>query len=303
MSQPRIATFARLANGNVEPKRVIEGQATKLARTIHGIDYNPVRDEIVATNPLASSVLVFRGGANGEEPPLRVIQGPKTKLIDPTAAHVDVKNKEIIISDSDGSQILVFAEDANGDVAPKRIIKGPNTKLGYVCPLAVDPVNDLLVVSNRTYTDQSKGLFIFNRTDNGDVAPRAVIAGPKTGIVFPFQVQIHNGRIFVALLNVQTAPIYSLVSIREGIKPDVELKSPWRSDVLGAIAVWDVTDNGDVPPRAIIKGAISGIIHPGGVAINPKEGEVYAVDSVRNGLFSYLVPTFFKLDKTNRAQK
>jgi hypothetical protein len=303
VTQPRIATFARLANGNVEPKRVIEGQATKLARTLHGIDYNPVRDETVATNPLAAAVLVFRGGANGEEPPVRVIQGPKTKLIDPTAAHVDVKNKEYIISDSDGSQILVFPEDANGDVAPIRVIKGANTRLGYVCPVAVDPVNDLLVVSNRTYADQTKGLSIFNRTDNGDVAPRAVIAGPKTGIVFPFQIQVHDGKIFVALLNVQMSPMYSLVSIREGIKPDVELKSPWRSDVLGAIAVWYVTDNGDVPPRAIIKGAISGIVHPGGIAINPKDGEIYAVDSVKNGLFSYLVPQFFKLGETNRAQK
>jgi len=32
--------FARLANGNVAPKRVIEGQATNLSRTMHGIAYD-----------------------------------------------------------------------------------------------------------------------------------------------------------------------------------------------------------------------------------------------------------------------
>ena len=47
MSGPRIGTFARLANGNVQPKRIIAGQQTKLSRTMHGIVYNERRDELV----------------------------------------------------------------------------------------------------------------------------------------------------------------------------------------------------------------------------------------------------------------
>lgn len=298
MTQPRIATFARLANGNLEPKRVIEGQASKLGRTLHGIDYNAVRDEIVATNPLAAAVLVFRGGAKGEEAPIRIIQGPKTKMVFPHTAISDSVNKEIIVTDAHGSRILVYAEEAQGDVAPIRVIEGPKTRLGYIGPAAVDIQRNLLVVSNRPPGGQDLGLFIYNRTDAGDVAPRGIISGPKTGIGFPWQVQLHEGRIFVSLINTPYYPMYSLdginIKLRDGIKPDAEIKSPWTSDTLGFVAVWEITDRGDVAPRAVIKGPLSGLIHPGGLAINPKAGELYVTDSVRNGLYTYLVPDFFR---------
>ena len=66
MSVPRILVFARLANGNAGPVRVIEGQGTKLSRTMHGIAYDAVRDEIIVPVHLAGAVLVFRAGASGE---------------------------------------------------------------------------------------------------------------------------------------------------------------------------------------------------------------------------------------------
>lgn len=59
------------------------------------------------------------------------------------------------------------------------------------------------------------------------------------------------------------------------------------------IAVWNVTDHGDVPPRAAIKGPISGLIHAGGLAVDVKNREIFAADSVRNGVFTFLVPEFF----------
>jgi len=43
----------------------------------------------------------------------------------------------------------------------------------------------------------------------------------------------------------------------------------------------------------VIKGDNTFLVHPAGVAINPKSGEVYATDSVRNGLFTFLVPSLF----------
>jgi hypothetical protein len=72
-----------MANGNMAPKRVITGQGSKLGRTIHGLAYDPVHDEIVVPNALADAILVFRGSANGDEPPIRVIQGLRTKLVTP----------------------------------------------------------------------------------------------------------------------------------------------------------------------------------------------------------------------------
>ena len=60
---PRISAFARLANGNVAPGRVIEGQETNLSRTMHGLAYDAVHDEIIVPVALSGAILVFKGSA------------------------------------------------------------------------------------------------------------------------------------------------------------------------------------------------------------------------------------------------
>src|SRR5262245_45598648 len=172
-----------MANGNVAPSRVIQGQLTRLSRTTHGIAYDTTNDEIIAPNPLAAAVVIFRGGATGEQAPLRTIQGPRTGLSRPETVAVDEKNSEIIVGYRDGGHVLVYRRTADGNEAPHRTIQGPNTELLQVVGVAVDPVRDLLVVSSYSRLPGGiTGLLIFGRTDGGDVAPKRIIAGPKTGI-------------------------------------------------------------------------------------------------------------------------
>lgn len=273
-----------------------------MSRTIHEMDYDPVHDEIVVTNPQAGAILVFRGSANGNEAPVRVIQGAKTRLFFPHAVSVDPKNNEIIVGDPGRRGVLVFPRTANGDVSPIRELT-PKTGF-WIVGTAVDPINNLLVVALRLRVGGQGALYVYNRTDSADTPPRTVITGPKTGILSPWQVEIHDGKIYAALANNVYRALYEGIYQRQGISRDVEILSPWRSDVLGFIGVWDVTDEGDVAPRAIIKGPVSELVHPGGVALNVKDGEIYSSDSVRNAVYTYLVPEFFK-DKitiTSQAQ-
>ena len=291
MTQPRIAVFARLANGDAAPTRLITGQNTQLGRTIHGLAYDPARDEIVAPNALADAVLVFRAGASGAEHPLRVIQGPHTHLVTPHAVSLDLQNREILVASLTGRRINVFRGDAEGDATPVRVIEGPKTELGHVVGLAVDPERNLLAVAN------THEILIFNRNDNGDVAPRARIAGPKTGITDePWQMEFYRGRIFLAASNHFHQNLYEGVTLRPDAKevPD----DPWLNPILGFMGVWNITDNGDVAPLAMIRGPFSGLLHPVGLALNPKAGEIYLSDSVKNGVLSFLVPQFFEQDKT-----
>ena len=263
---------------------------------MHGIAYDPERDEIIVPNPLASAILVFRGGARGEEAPIRVIQGPRTKLIVPRSLALDLRNKEILVADKRGRAVLVFSKDAKGDVPPLRVIQGPKTKLDNPIGLAVDPVTDSLVVANlpRLSSNAQPGLFIFKRTDNGDIAPRAVIAGPKTGIIAePWQTHIYGGRIFTAVANVPRFRLYKLLEPEKASSGDLDLPQ-WRSDILGFIGVWNITDNGDIPPRAMIRGPVSGLVHPSGLALNTRDGEIMTTDSVRNGVFTFLMPELFR---------
>jgi DNA-binding beta-propeller fold protein YncE len=291
VTQPRIAVFARLANGDAAPTRLITGQNTLLGRTIHGLAYDPARDEIVAPNALADAVLVFRAGATGSEHPLRVIQGPHTHLVTPHAVSLDLQNREILVASLTGRRINVFRGDAEGDATPVRVIEGPKTELGHVVGLAVDPERNLLAVAN------THEILIFNRNDNGDVAPRARIAGPKTGITDePWQMEFYRGRIFLAASNHFHQNLYEGVTLRPDAKevPD----DPWLNPILGFMGVWNITDNGDVAPLAMIRGPFSGLLHPVGLALNPKAGEIYLSDSVKNGVLSFLVPQFFEQDKT-----
>ena len=282
-----MAAFARLANGNQTPVRVISGQATKLARTVHGIAYDPVHDEIVVPNPLADAVLVFRGGASGDEPPVRVIQGACTRLVIPHAVSLDLEHHEILVASLTGKSIAAFPWNANGNVAPLRVIQGPKTKLGHVVGLGVDPVTNLMAVAN------SEEMLIFNRTDVGDVAPRAIIGGPKTGIGDePWEIQMYRGRIFLASSNHLHRNLYSGVTLKDRFAKVPE--DPWLDPNLGFIGVWMITDKGDVPPRAMIKGPFSGLLHPTGLALDPKHGEIFVSDSVHNGLSVFLTPELFK---------
>lgn len=291
MAQPRIAAFARVANGTMAPTRVISGSATKMARTVHGIAYDPVRDEIYVSNALADAVLVFRGSANGAEPPVRMIQGSCTGMVNPHAISLDLEHREILVSSLSARAIAVFPMDANGNVTPIRYIKGPKTRLGHTVGLGVDTETNVLVVAN------AEDILFFDRTATGDVAPLGDIKGEHTGIRDePWELQIHKGKIFLAASNHLHLNLYSEVKLKpeysdgHGKVPE----DPWLNPELGFIGVWNVRDRGDVPPRAKIGGPFSQLVHPTGLALNPKDGEIYVTDGIRNGLFSFLVPELLR---------
>ena len=284
MAHPQIAAFARMAKENTLPTRSLEGQQTLLSRTMHDIRYDAIHDEIVVTSPLALAVLTFRGAANGEEPPLRVIQGPKTQLIQTDYAaldklDVDPVHNEIFVPTL--NSISVFPREANGDVPPLRVIKGTDTQLHSTWmgggSVAVDPVHNLIVAANsggagpeerelRESRERSPGaLLIFNRTDNGNVKPRAVIRGTQTGIV----------------ANINQIAVY-----------------PPRGWILATVprsfvGIWSIDDNGDVPPRwkIAIRGRVIKSVR--GVALDPKNKELIVADSELNAVLTYYFPEMF----------
>src|SRR5262249_58847241 len=87
----------------------------------------------------------------------------------------------------------------------------------------------------------------------------------------------------------------ALAALREQAKKEEKDDDPVDSegggDTAGFIGAWSVTDNGDVAPRMMIRGPATRANGFGGVAINPKNGEVYGVGS--NAVVTYLVPKFF----------
>ena len=263
MANPRIAIFARSANGNVAPVRVIEGLHTRLARTSHAIAFDDRNDEIVVPNPFAEAVLFFRGNASGDEAPIRAIQGPKTLLQDNDELTLDTVHGEVIVPTRQA--ILVFSRLANGDVAPLRVIGGPKTRINRARGIAVDPINNIIAIGNR----DPQGILIFSRTDQGDVAPRRMITGPKTGIYATKGFTVNPAR----------KELIATVEAR-GVQVNRNLGESF-------VGVWNYSDNGDVAPKATLKGPSTMLIAPRGAALNLKDQEMYVIDKVQNAFFAF----------------
>jgi len=313
VSVPRISAFARLANGNVAPDRIIEGQNTNLSRTMHGLAYDPIHDEIIVPVALSGALLVFRGGAVGNEPPVRVIQGPNTGLIRPHTANVDPESGEILAGDPSGRAVLVFDRLANGDAKPKRVIRGEKTQFREIVGVASDTRNNAIVVASRSASGPN-GLYIFNRLDEGDVAPKRTIAGPMTGALGRFRqlsVDPERGKIYLAVQAFRSqeptpqkaADLYTNEASLKALRAREEREKTARVRIprlltAGFIGVWNIDDNGDVPPRMIIRGPETRASGFAGVAFNAAAGEVYGVSGNINGFTAYILPQFFEKPTT-----
>src|SRR6058998_475597 len=271
---------------------------------MHGLAYDAVNDEIIIPVALSGALLVFHGDAKGETAPIRTIQGTRTHLVRPQTVAVDPVHNEILTADPSMRAVVVFDRRANGNVAPKRVISGGKTGLLDIVGVAVDPVRDVIVASSRKGEDGPTGLFIFERLANGDVPPKAFIGGPRSKLAHFRQVAIDptTGNIFLAQQNTRMKQMeaYVLDKPREGFKPREKAKDSdedddsdeGRLDQMGFIAVYAPDDNGDIPPRAIIKGPGIRFAGAAGVALNPKKKEIITVGG--NGFQTFLLPEFFR---------
>jgi len=242
-----------------------------ISRTMHGIAYDEIHDEIVIPSPFAEAILFFRGEADGEEAPIRVIQGSNTHLDDIDALAADPEHNEIFVPLRRQGAVLVFRRDVGGNVAPIRVLRSSNVTFTPY-RLAIDPENNLLVVAN----NNPPAIFMFDRTAQGDVAPKATIAGPQTGF-----------------MQIQAVEVYPPTrSIVVEISDTVAASTEGRAKP-GFIGVWNYSDEGDVAPRAVLRGPDGLMIRPRGMAINPEHKEIYVADMRRNALFTFSFPEIF----------
>ena len=274
VAHPQIAVFARLAEGGAKPLRRIEGQGSFLGRTMHGIVYDGIHDEFTVPQQFAQAILTYRGSANGEERPVRIIQGPHSQLDAPEHLEVDPVHNEIFVPTRHGS-ILVFSRDGEGDVAPIRVLEGPDTLLTGDNVIAVDSVHNLLLVGTSVGKRQAR-LLIFNRTDSGNVKPKAVIGGPASYLNDfggPIAVYPPKGEIIVSV---------------QGTGPYAELSSDEAY-----VGVWSINDNGDVPPKWTIGGPKGILRMPRGIALDVKNKNMLVSDKRLNAVLTFHFPELF----------
>ena len=104
---------------------------------------------------------------------------------------------------------------------------------------AIDPVHNLMLVNT------GQAMLIFDRTANGNVKPKAIIKGPKSGManINSFQVLAEKGWIIAG---------------GQG----------------GFVGAWSVNDNGDIPPHwKIPVQQLTGYV-ASGIALDPVHKEM-----------------------------
>jgi hypothetical protein len=239
---------------------------------MHDIRYDEIHDEIVVGNPFGQAILTFRGDANGNVGPIRTIQGPATQLGTPDNLTIDPVNNEIYVPD--GNKILVFPRDGKGNVAPLRILIGETWEPSSV---DVDWVHNVLVVSGSYGKPGERGkssIMIFDRTASGKAEPRAIISGPRTGLISTRQIDVYPEKGWIVVPQITSGTI-------------AEPKNTF-------VGIWSIEDKGDVPPRWKIDGEPKNVMKkPRGVAVNPKFKEIVVSDMRLNAVLTYSMPEMF----------
>jgi hypothetical protein len=274
----------------VKPTRTIFGQNTEISRNIHGFSYDPVKDEIVITQFHSQAIMTFRGGANGDEAPVRVIHGPDVKIANTDKVQIDPVHRETFVPVI--GAIMVFPSDADGNVPPLRVLKGPDTQIppkGSLPPaVALDPIHDLMFVG------QGGRFWVFNRTDSGDVKPRAILRAPKNSNFGPPYIYSEGGLLFAAVKPRETeSPGAGEAALAAGVVGNENYNQYSEKTYMG---VWSVNDTGDTPPRWTIGGPPNGIMRDpvGAVVVDPKRQDVFIPDRYTNSILIYHVPEIFK---------
>jgi DNA-binding beta-propeller fold protein YncE len=272
VAHPQIATFARQADKNAAPTRKIAGQNSNLNRTVHGVSYDEVHDEIFVSSQIAQAVLAFSGTASGNVPPLRIIQGPKTQIAVPEMVEVDPVHNELFVPARD--RVLVFNRTDSGNVAPKRILMVPAARV------AVDYVHNVLAVSGRGRNGMQIAIFDYNA--EGTTKPLRVISGPNTeplgGLRHGFDIHPATGMILVSVPFGETAG--------DGL--------PLLASDQSFVGVWSIYDDGNVAPRWRIGGPRGALRNPRGVAIDDRNKTILVSDKYLNGVLTFSFPEMFE---------
>ena len=197
--------------------------------------------------------------AKENQVPVRILEGQKTQISRTMhAMEYDPLHDELVVNSPLTQSILTFKGGSGGEVAPVRVISGPKTQIRGTDydgndKMAMDTVNGEIYIGVATDGGPGKGvILVFDRTANGDVAPKRILGGPSTTFNFPTA----KGQGFP---HMAIDPVRNLLVV----------------STRGALLIFDRTASGDVKPKAVIGGPKTQLDRGGGlVKVNPANGMV-----------------------------
>ncbi len=149
---PSITVYARDAQGDAKPLRIITGPATRMNLPL-GIYEVPGSHELAVANAGDNSILFFDRSASGNAAPVRVLQGKATGIDGPSGTYVDSKRNELWVTNWNNHTATIYPSNAAGNVAPQRILRSapqgaPVTGFGNPGGIVYDAKRNEMLVPN-----------------------------------------------------------------------------------------------------------------------------------------------------------
>lgn len=160
-----------------------------------GTDEVAVGDSEFVDNSNQGEIRFFARTDDGAMTTTRRIAGPNTRLgtfllglrHDPINHELIALVRDPAVNGINPGRIVVFSDSADGNAAPIREIAGDASQLLNVNSLAYDASTGEIAVG-AGFQSVPLTVLIFNRTDQGNAAPKQRLSGPLTGLNAPNQV-------------------------------------------------------------------------------------------------------------------
>ncbi|MEO5624655.1 MAG: hypothetical protein ABIQ70_01445, partial [Dokdonella sp.] len=181
----QLARFSDDAQGDVAPMSLLGGPSTGLITPVSGA-YESGEGVIYIGDFYGQAVRVFSAYASGDVAPIRLLSPPI--LGQPRQPAVDAAHGELILVGS-GCCIQAYASDASGTATgPLRMLawgggSGSVTQLNNAqATTYLSATDEVAVVDYDADPPYASKILVFNRSDNGNTAPKRVIQGAATGL-------------------------------------------------------------------------------------------------------------------------
>jgi DNA-binding beta-propeller fold protein YncE len=292
VQEPRLAVPASsdAAGGDLPPVRMVVDPYP----SFNGVVVDSVNDLVMMSDTNRKSLLLY-GRSSGSlagktaATPLQQIMGPDTGIGFAAGVAMDPQHRELFTVNNDvEDRMVVFDYDARGNIKPKRLLYVPHQSWG----IAFNKKRDELALSVQT----PNMYVVFRRDAQKFDAPVRSVRGAHTEMADPHGIyfdETHN-EVFVAnhgnfrpgeLITSYTA--YDARESRQERTGNAFSETARGRFVGSSLTVYDGDAKGDVAPLRMIRGPLSQIDWPMGVAVDEANNEIFVANNGDNSVLVF----------------
>jgi DNA-binding beta-propeller fold protein YncE len=262
--------------------------------SFNGVVVDSTNDLVMMSDTNRKSLLVYRrtsGSAASKAPvaPLQQIMGPATGIGFVAGVAMDPAHRELFTVNNDvEDRMVVFDYDARGDVKPKRLLYVPHQSWG----IAFAPKRDEIALSVQT----PNMYVVFRRDAQKFDAPLRSVRGPHTGMADPHGIyfdETHNEVVVANHGNYRPAELITSYTAYDARESRQERSGSAFSETArghflpSSLTIFSGDAKGDAEPLRTIKGPLTRLDWPMGVAVDEANNEVIVANNGDNSVLVF----------------